>query len=165
MSATTEPSSAHNDCLTDHYESLCHSLRSIEEAVEDHTLDQLVAGEKALAAVLTFLNSDPRIVLRGSNRSLSMVLRALNDILGGGRPSLLFERPSKGGAPTDQAETVMRAQIVLALEMLLKAGVDKPEAGAWVAGQLQKFKIRRVKGKRQPITPKENSTLAVGEGR
>jgi hypothetical protein len=155
MPDAAEIASPQKDSITDHYGNLCEALQSIETAVEANTLDQLEAGKMALVAVLTFLNSDPEIVLKGSNRSLSIVLRTLNDVLGGGRPALLFERPSKGGAPNYQSDTVLRAQIVLALELLLKAGLSRDEAGAWVARQLEKSKIRRAKGKHGSITAKE----------
>ena len=124
----------------------------------------LEAGRQALVVVLRFLQQDPRIVRLGLNRSLVEVYRAVHDTLQGAKPPLFFKarinlaerrgalagrkRVGDLGAPTHLSAVVRRAQMVLALEVLIKARIAKPEASKWLADELHRHGLTDATGKR-----------------
>jgi hypothetical protein len=150
---STRPSPAEGS-LADRYETLVSQLAMIKEAADREQIDRLEAGRVALVEVLRFLQGDPRVVRLGFNRSLVEVMRAVHDLSQGAKPPLFFKRKRDGtkGAPTHLAAAASRAQMVLVLEILLKAGIAKPEAGKWVADELHRRGVTDANGKR--VQPK-----------
>lgn len=137
--------------LVDRYEMLVSNLAEIKEATDSSGIIPLEAARRALIQVLAFLNKDGRIVRQGLNNSLFQIYRAVHDLSQGGKPPLFYKQKlghPKGGAPTHQSNAVARAQIVLSLEVLFKAGIPKEEASKWLAGELYRLGINGARGNR-----------------
>ena len=130
--------------LTDRYETLVSLLGKVKHAADEKKFDRLEAAYKALVLVIKFLQADPRINQRGSQGPLFELCCALQDLSQGAKPPLFFEykRDSDQGAPTHLSAAVGRAQIVLALEILLRADIEKHEAAKWLADKLHRSGIR-----------------------
>jgi hypothetical protein len=130
------------------YEALIETLSDIERRASASEIDALTASYESIAAILPFLNADPRVVELESTRPLFRLMLAISDLKRGAKPPLLFdpafdpERGSHIGAPTLTSVVLLREHVVFAFLLLCKAGMSNNEAGAWLAAELRKSGIK-----------------------
>lgn len=125
------------------YQKLVTRLIAIEVMVGKKEVEQLDACFFATGAVIEFLQMDAVAFRQGAARSLNVLMHALNDRIQGAKPALLYGlRPAAGaGAPRNLAAAVKRAQIILALDLLLVGGIPRQEASKWLASELESHAI------------------------
>jgi hypothetical protein len=103
------------------------------------TMEPLDARILALNATILYLNANPLFARLELTALLASLAHALNDVSQGAKPGLIFACKRRGGGrPRYLAKAVIRAQIVLIFEMLVRAGQDKQTASKWLASRLKK---------------------------
>jgi hypothetical protein len=110
--------------------------------------DPLACSLGALAAVIDFVASRPDVLRLNLLEPLYQLMNAIGDRLEGGKPPLLFARPSVGKRPSGQSFDSVRAAVAIAVEVLMmRGGKSRKEAGAFVARLCDAAGLRRGDGK------------------
>jgi hypothetical protein len=132
---------------TARYEALIRELVKCQNGLRRGEGDPLSITGYALASVIEFLHGDQGVMDSGITNALAVVMNALNDRRNGGRPRLLFDKRKSCGRPTNQAFDGVKAAAAMGLEVLLKHGLTRDQAGRYLAAQASKLGLRLPDGK------------------
>jgi hypothetical protein len=129
---------------TERYERLAGKLINVERERSRGEVSDLRAAFDSLRAVIEFLRSDPELAKHRAASSLGAIAMATHDLINGAKPQLFFKREtgSRKGAPTNSSRAAARAQINVALDSLIEAGIPMAEACKWLAQELAKEGVK-----------------------
>jgi hypothetical protein len=128
-----------------------YSLSALDVGVRNGEIDQLSACAAAMKSVLAYLQADRMSIALGSTRVVTLLVKTLHDRSQGAKlPGWFVKAKPKGGAPTHREEAVLRAEIVLQLQLLTESGMEPDEASRWLASELAKAGIRQKRTSRNP---------------
>ena len=108
--------------------------------------ERLAAVERALAAVVAFVQSDATAFASGAARPLIALARALHDVKAGAKPEL-FAVDTAHNRPAGDAFGMARGQAAAAVVILEDAGLQPGEASAFVAAEMARNGIMQPGGK------------------
>lgn len=128
------------------YADLLDGLTDAARAMEG--ADKLAAVERALGAVVRFVQGDHAAFAAGAHLPLIALARAINDLRMGSPPDL-FDVPPTANRPAGTAFGMARGQAAAAVAILEDAGVQPNEAAAFVAAEMARRGIVQPDGKRQ----------------
>ena len=115
------------------YEELLLKLKAVQELPDAADNNDLHEAIEALSVVIAFLTANHDVHQNRLALPLEKLFLALCDVLNGGKPAMLDVR--KAGKPRRDTEAVKRAELIIMLEMLRDARVEKP--AAWLAANLK----------------------------
>ena len=110
--------------------------------------DKLAAVERALGAVVRFVQGDANAFAAGAHLPLIALARAVNDLRAGSLPEL-FNVPPTANRPAGTAFGMARGQAAAAVAILEDAGMQPADAAAFVAAELARHGIAQPDGKRE----------------
>lgn len=146
------PDNAHGEHVPEQVRILCGAyadlLDSLTDAARDlRGPDALAAVERALGAVVRFVQGDATAFAAGAHLPLIALARALNDLRAGSPPEL-FTVPPTANRPAGTAFGMARGQAAAAVAILEDAGMRPADAAAFVAAELARHAIVQPDGKR-----------------
>ena len=126
--------------LEERYAVLVSQLMNIEKAV-DEGKDPLEGALEAVICTADFVDSDPAVKALRATRSLDRLMRALRDTLVGAKPDLL--KKSRGrGQPSGTWDKAVKATIAATVNLLIKWGEGREEAGKIVEKTARKIGLK-----------------------
>jgi hypothetical protein len=131
--------------IEERYGDLTKALRILCERIEKEKIAPLNAGYMSLAIIVHFLQEDVGMRQLRSTKSLFSLHRNIYDLLKGTRAPMFYRqndsgvirKNSKDNVPIDTSIALFRAQVVLAVELLINAGMRTKEAALLVARELK----------------------------
>jgi hypothetical protein len=148
--------------IAERYEDLITTLKTVDERRAKENIAPLDAAHMALKIVLGFLKEH-------SDDSKSVVSRALLDLalnlehqINGSRAPMFRSRNRSAGGPTVPTRGLLRARIVIAIEMLCHAGMKDTEAASYVIRGLNRRGIAKFEPKqiKRWCSDKETQTIS-----
>lgn len=128
------------------YADLLDGLAEAKREMEAPGADRLAAIERALAAVVRFVQGDRTAFAAGAHLPLLELAKALHDVKAGAKPDL-FEGRAVHNRPSGDAFAAARGQAAAAVAILEDAGLLPGEAANFVATEMARAGIVQPGGK------------------
>lgn len=145
------PDDAQGEHVAEQVRILCGAYADLLDGLADAAREmegpgKLAAVERALGAVVRFVQGDANAFAAGAHLPLIALARAVNDLRAGSLPEL-FNVPPTANRPAGTAFGMARGQAAAAVAILEDAGMQPADAAAFVAAELARHGIVQPDGK------------------
>lgn len=128
------------------YADLLDGLADAKREMEAPGADRLAAVERALGAVVRFVQGDRAAFAAGAHLPLLELAKAVHDVKAGAKPKL-FEGRAAHNRPSGDSFALVRGQAAAAVVILEDAGLLPGEASDFVAAEMARAGIVQPGGK------------------